>query len=284
MRRLLLIAIQISLAALSTGCTGDAEVDASIANALLRDWCTPSPETLATQAGYTVPNVPIQNVDSFTTSFATETLTDNAHCMTYAAITDAGVVNFDSSISTGSYSGTITNEIWINGQSLNAGASGSLVLDSDANYFAYVILENGTAVARSEVMRLSSAVGNSLLRFVLSWDGAGDVDLHLDDGAGGRHVYWTDKTHDATGFNVQLDVDNVVSYGPENIRVFTAPSGSNFRCWINYYSGSITLNATVRVYASGIYQQQYSFVLPAGTSNGSSSYEASHDCGSHTSP
>lgn len=284
MRRILLTVIQISLAANLIGCTDDAAVNADIASALLRDWCNPSPEQLATDAGYTVPAVPVQDVTSFTTTFGTEALTDSAHCMTYSAITDAGVVTFTATVSTGGYAGTISHQIWINGQYLSAGTSGSLVLDSDANYFAFLILENGVVVARSEVMNLSSSIGNSLLRFVLSWDGDGDVDLHLDDGSGGRHVYYIDKIYDTGDFNVQLDVDNTVAYGPENIRVYSAPSGSNFRCWINYYAGSLTLNATVRVYVSGIYQQQYNFVLPAGTSNGSSSYEPSHDCGNHASP
>lgn len=52
---------------------------------------------------------------------------------------------------------------------------------------------------------------SGFLTATLTWDGAGDVDLHAYEPSG-EHVYYAHKN----GFNGKLDVDNTQAYGPEH--------------------------------------------------------------------
>ena len=72
---------------------------------------------------------------------------------------------------------------------------------------------------------------------------------------------------------MELDVDNISGYGPENIRIYEAPSGSTIRCFVNYFSGSISQNATVYVYQNGVLYDTFSKTFSSTDVNYSSSYD-----------
>ena len=203
----------------------------------------------ASDAGYTVPDVDVRGVSNFNIGSITESKSKTS------GSTENGVVNatveLDSDIS-----GTISVFIWINGNLnmisgyANAGENfdGDIVLSPGYNFICIVVYVDGTAWGRSEVVRIDSSTRDSLMRFELIWDGEGDVDLHIDNTAAGTHVYWNGDNYYSSDYDINLDVDNMDAYGPENIRVYSVPSSTEFRCYVNYYSGYSNLTATVKVF------------------------------------
>lgn len=149
-------------------------------------------------------------------------------------------------------------DIYVNGYLFPAEVSGGymspvkVVLKYGINTIA--VVENdayGDAVGRSEIIELDSSILQSLFQFQLKWDGADDLDLHVDDGYGNNHCYWDNLIVKANGYDMYLDVDNRNGYGPENIRV--ADAGGDLRCFVNYWSvSSSPKTATVYVWQNGV--------------------------------
>jgi hypothetical protein len=123
-----------------------------------------------------------------------------------------------------------------------------VVLAPGDNYICSEIKIGRKLWGRTPMVRVKSSVRPSIARFELSWDGQGDIDLHLDNVQKGIRINYTRKTHNANEYELNLDVDNTRAFGPENIRLFTIPENTEFRCFLNYYSGRATLNATVRMF------------------------------------
>ena len=144
--------------------------------------------------------------------------------------------------------------LWCNGEetmvSRNARSSGTamskVVLARGYNYVCATVKRGGAYVGRSPMMRISSTVTASIARFEMTWDGNGDMDLHLDSEQTGWHVSYANTTVDQSGYRANLDVDNMSGFGPENIRVFSVPGPSRVRCFVNYYSGHSQLSVTIR--------------------------------------
>ncbi len=88
------------------------------------------------------------------------------------------------------------------------------------------------------------------LRIELTWDGPGDLDVHLHDN---RSTPWY-STDDCfysnmdTSFGAVLDFDNTVALGPENIRVDAPLVGSTYTLAVHNYARGAGRTATVRVY------------------------------------
>lgn len=210
----------------------------------------------ASDAGYTVPDVDVRGIsdvsfDSKSGKFISDSKSGSS------SSTEDGVITADIELDDDfSASDAISVYIWINNNLyLISGAtaaggicSGDIVLSNGYNYICIVVYVNGVAWGRSEVSRIESTTAASLMRFELTWDGEGDVDLHLDNTTAGIHVFWSSSYYDYSGYDIDLDIDNMVAYGPENIRVYTVPSSTQFRCYVNYYSGSSNLTATVKVF------------------------------------
>ena len=95
------------------------------------------------------------------------------------------------------------------------------------------------------------------LRVELTWDGAGDMDLHLHDG---NHTPWFDMGNSddcyyanlSPGWGGVLDFDNTSGNGPENIRVDTPVTGMSYTIAVHYYAAHTTSNngrvATVQIF------------------------------------
>lgn len=195
--------------------------------------------------------------------------------------TSKGVLSFSANLSPAALAlPNVHVESWVNGESqavLLAGtqASGQLVLNSGNNYVCAIVYSGSTPYGRSQVLKVTSNTPASVARVQLSWSGVGDVDLHVDDGFGGKHVYYASKTYTTGGFNIGLDVDNVTAYGPENIRFYSLPSMNTFRIFVNYYSGSESQACTVRVFdAAGVKKYQYTHTFSPEDSNGGSTYNS----------
>ncbi|ESU29105.1 hypothetical protein FLJC2902T_11440 [Flavobacterium limnosediminis JC2902] len=79
-------------------------------------------------------------------------------------------------------------------------------------------------------------VGTGDVQISMTWDTQSDVDLWLIEPDGNK-IYYADKTSSSGG---ELDFDNTVEYGPENIFFnTTAPSGT-YTVKVNYFSGAPT--------------------------------------------
>jgi uncharacterized protein YfaP (DUF2135 family) len=124
----------------------------------------------------------------------------------------------------------------------------SIVVGRGANYLAVACMTEGRWVARTPVVLVDSEVRESLGRLELTWDGRGDLDLHLDVPARGGHVGYDNRVYDAGGYSIILDADNMDGYGPESVRIHSIPGPALVSCYVNYFSGSEKRRATVRHY------------------------------------
>ncbi|HPQ54516.1 MAG TPA: hypothetical protein PK253_14800 [Spirochaetota bacterium] len=150
-----------------------------------------------------------------------------------------------------------------------------VVLASGYNYICTYMKSRGKYVGRSPMVRVKSTVMSSIARFELSWDGPGDIDMHLDCESKGLHVYYGDRTTNANGNHINLDVDNMSGFGPENIRVFSLGEETTFRCFVNYYSGGEKLNVTVRQFdRTNKLVQTYNKVFTPGMIRGTSDFNS----------
>jgi len=102
----------------------------------------------------------------------------------------------------------------------------------------------------------------------LTWDGAGDVDLHSFEPAG-AHVYYGAKQ----GMVGRLDVDNIFGQGPEHYFASCNPNvlqPGTYTFGINNYSGATGRIATVQVSTSsgGVLTTRNADVGPVRSSSG----------------
>lgn len=215
--------------------------------------------------------VPVRGVESFTLAdTGGSTVASNSST---SGSTSSGVLTISATLDS-IYSDV---RVFVNGiesqvSSTSTSISSYAVLSSGTNYICVLIYGSDTRYGRSEVVRVTSEVTTASVRFQLKWSGVGDVDLHVDDGSGGSHCYFGNKTVTTGGWNMELDVDNVTSYGPENIRIYEAPSGSTIRCYVNYWSGSISQSVTVYVYQNEVLYETFTHTFSSTDAYSTSSY------------
>jgi len=224
------------------------------------------------EAGNELSIVPVQGVPSFTlTDTSGTTVASNSST---SGSTSSGVLSISATLSS-IYTDvrTFVNGIESQVSSTSTSISSDVVLSSGTNYICVLIYQSGSRYGRSEVVRVSSEVTTAFVRFQLKWSGSGDVDLHVDDGSGGSHCYFGNNVVTSGGWNMELDVDNTSGYGPENIRIYEAPTGATIRCFVNYWEGSISQNATVYVYQNGVLYDTYTKIFSSTDANYSSTYD-----------
>jgi hypothetical protein len=89
------------------------------------------------------------------------------------------------------------------------------------------------------------------LRAQLFWDGTGDVDLHLHNANPTRWSMAPDDTfwqHLVSPWGGELDVDNLVMNGPENITVDNPVIGMTYTIAVHNWSNGVGRIATVNVF------------------------------------
>ncbi|MCK6548399.1 hypothetical protein L6R52_21305 [Myxococcota bacterium] len=150
----------------------------------------------------------------------------------------------------------------------------------------YTLQVTATDVAGQQVscQTTVTAVGHGL-RVELTWDGAGDVDLHLhspntgvpwftgdDCFYGNLAPIWDPFSPQALGANPSLDFDNVTANGPENTRIDTTPLNVPYTIGVHNYARAAGRVATVNVYCGGVTTPTATFFSRPlqGTSSGNS--------------
>ncbi len=106
------------------------------------------------------------------------------------------------------------------------------------------------------------------LQVTMTWDGAGDVDLHLHNGTTTSPWFttddcsYTDRTPAwdaafpaATGPNPELDFDNTSSNGPENTRVLVPIVGHTYTVAAHNFSRSAGRRVTIDIFCGGTLPQ-----------------------------
>ncbi len=144
----------------------------------------------------------------------------------------------------------------------------------------YLIQVTGTASA-GRTLTCTTTV-HSLphgFRVELTWDGAGDVDLHLHNAD--MTPWFTQSTdyddcyygYRTVAWGAALDTDNTSSYGPENIRIDTPALGTPYTIGIHNYANAEGRVATVRIFcgSDAVPQATYVSRALAGTSAGDDS-------------
>jgi hypothetical protein len=109
--------------------------------------------------------------------------------------------------------------------------------------------------------------GDGLFAVTLTWDGPGDVDLHVYE-PDGQHVYYG-ATLGGLGY---LDVDNTSGYGPEHYYAScsTAAVGGSFLVGVANYSGATGRVATLQLSSASFIGDPLSVTLgsPTGSAPG----------------
>ncbi|MBI2374183.1 MAG: choice-of-anchor D domain-containing protein [Deltaproteobacteria bacterium] len=103
------------------------------------------------------------------------------------------------------------------------------------------------------------------LGVTLSWDGTGDVDMHVSSSTtdpwfdGSFDCYYSDRTPlwDAAwaagaGPNPELDFDNTTSFGPENTRIDAPVLGRVYTVGVHNYASAAGRVATIQIFCGGV--------------------------------
>ena len=154
--------------------------------------------------------------------------------------------------------------------SLNAGSN---------TIYVAVYDDSGSLYDTSQEWTITGSFDQYPYRIELTWDTDGnDVDLHLvrndNWGSSSDHCYWSNKSASYT----QLDYDDTDGYGPENITIEDAAAAGTYDIYVKYFSGSVSVNATVKVFEEGTLSNTYTHSFSSSDVNTTtSSYDSSRD-------
>lgn len=139
----------------------------------------------------------------------------------------------------------------------------------------------GTATCTTEV----TAEGQGL-RVTMTWDGQGDVDLHVHNNLtqpwfqspqdcyyGNRNPIWDPTSPAGFGGNPELDFDNTSAFGPENTSINVVAIGQPYTIAAHNYSRSAGRLVTMEIFCGGVTTPTASFVSQplSGTASGNCS-------------
>lgn len=118
-------------------------------------------------------------------------------------------------------------------------------LDQRMQPYAQIVGQLQNAVGSAVTPTGSESNANGFFTVTLTWDGAGDIDLHTFEPQG-SHVYYSALTGGAGA----LDTDNTVANGPEHYYASCDPARlqtGTYRVGINNYSGGTGRTATIQL-------------------------------------
>lgn len=123
-------------------------------------------------------------------------------------------------------------------------------------------IKTGNSISVPKKVDLNTLAANSkIIKVILDW-GTTPKDLDLHTVFGVQHVYYLNKSIG----NVNLDRDDIDSYGPETITIKTSLSDSaEYNCYVHNYTDSLNTNsnrlassgARVRVYINNEHVKTY---------------------------
>ncbi|MBD3332657.1 hypothetical protein GF356_07390 [candidate division GN15 bacterium] len=111
---------------------------------------------------------------------------------------------------------------------------------------------------------ISEVLSDAQYRFVLSW-GSLPTDLDAHAWNGDYHVFYMNKGSDSTAPYMELDIDDISSYGPETITI--SQLSDTIKYAVHNYSGSpsiTTSSAIVHVYQGSSLIQTYTVPTTGG--------------------
>ena len=129
----------------------------------------------------------------------------------------------------------------------------ALILSRGVNRVTFQSISQNGVTERT--LLANANVSPQRIRVTLVWDEgaastggtANDQDLHVwqmpPAGGSFQHAWFNDEAGIVDGL---LDVDNINGFGPENFTMPAAPAGRYFIA-VNFYGGTVTTNAIVRV-------------------------------------
>jgi len=181
--------------------------------------------------------------------------------------------------------GTVTNITWTvvsgpSGGAASATWSPSPATSINESFRPIIVGEYRVRIAARDGLNtpLSCEFGVTAqghgIRVELTWDGAGDLDLHLHNG---NMTRWYNATPDdchyarmSTAWGAVLDVDNVTRNGPENIRIDVPTIGANYTIGVHHYANGAGRIASIKVYCGPgtVPVSTFTSVAMAGTSTG----------------
>jgi hypothetical protein len=108
------------------------------------------------------------------------------------------------------------------------------------------------------------------LQVTMTWNGPGDVDLHVHNGTAGSPWFdglndcyygnttpvWDSAFPTSTGPNPELDFDNTSANGPENTRILVPEVGRTYTIGAHNFSNAAGRIVTIDVYCGGVLPQQ----------------------------
>jgi hypothetical protein len=152
--------------------------------------------------------------------------------------------------------------------------STEVVLRPGSNDIRFIAANEFGATVSDPVNIYYEAWGTILFRATLSWDGSGDMDLHVED-PNGEHCYFGNQVI-GTG---NLDVDNVTSYGPENFTCIVPDGGEpvagTYHVYVRFYSGSEPRGCTITLLLNpGTAQEEIATFGPYTLDSGSNDWYA----------
>jgi len=134
------------------------------------------------------------------------------------------------------------------------------------------LIVSGMRTSLSSLVAPTVAGNVGAFTVTLTWDGPGDVDLHVVEPSGGSHVYYASRL----GIDGSLDKDNIVANGPEHYYSTCDSSVLQpgiYSIGLNNFHGATGRTATVQVSStlSGFNRSKQLGVGPERGSSGDSS-------------
>jgi len=149
----------------------------------------------------------------------------------------------------------------------------------DNSIYIAVYDDYGSLYEKSHTWTITGSFDQYPYRVQLTWDtDNNDVDLHLvkEDNwsTSSDHCFYSNKS---TTF-AELDYDKTSGYGPENITMLNSADSGTYNIYVKYYSGTVTVDATVKVFEDGslIDTQTHTF-YSSDVNQSTSSYDSSRD-------
>jgi hypothetical protein len=92
--------------------------------------------------------------------------------------------------------------------------------------------KNWSPKKKIQIKTFNSGTGDIFA--TLTWNKEADIDLWMIE-PNGNKIYYANTTSSTGG---ELDYDNVIAYGPENIFYKNSAPSGQYKVWVHYYSGS----------------------------------------------
>jgi uncharacterized protein YfaP (DUF2135 family) len=212
----------------------------------------------------TNPSVPVVTI----TDPATDVTVNQTSFNVTGTVSSSSITQVTIVTQTGDFADGLTQTAMVSGGTFST----TVVLSAGReNTVIVTATEGGLTGSAKRVITVTGSAGEDL-RFTLTWDTLGDLDLYVRtpgpngvaDTVDGHTIYYANTSADGGTH----DVDNTVGFGPENtVFPLGAAAPGTYAFAVEYYAGSATPTATVSVFVQGRLVGTFSQVLSVSDSN-----------------